>query len=160
MMIDTALMIGGGLCMVIGILGCLVPILPGPPFSYLGLILLQLTTRHPFSPRFLILYGILTVLALVIDYVIPIYGTKKFQGTAYGIWGSIIGMIIGIMFFSPFGIIFGPLVGAFLGELFAKKDIARAMKSSLGSLIGFLAGTAIKLVLSMTMAYYYVINLL
>ena len=160
MMIDTALIIGGGICMVVGIIGCLVPVLPGPPFSYLGLILLQFTTRHPFSTRFLVLFGILTVLALVIDFVIPIYGTKKLQGTTYGMWGSSIGLIIGIVFFSPFGIIFGPVVGAFLGELVAKKDIVRAMKSSLGSLIGFLAGTALKLVLSMTMAYYYVMNLL
>ena len=160
MMIDTALIIGGGICMVVGIIGCLVPVLPGPPFSYLGLILLQLTARHPFSTSFLVLYGILTVLALAIDFVIPVYGTKKLQGTTYGMWGSSIGLIIGIVFFSPFGIIFGPVVGAFLGELVAKKDIVRAMKSSLGSLIGFLAGTALKLVLSMTMAYYYVMNLL
>jgi len=146
--------------MVIGILGCLLPVLPGPPVSYAGLILLQLTTRHPFSARFLIIYGILTALAFVIDYVMPIYGTKKFQGTKYGMWGSAIGLIIGILFFSPFGIIIGPLLGAFLGELLDGKDIVRAMKSSLGSLIGFLAGTAIKLVLSITMAYYYVINLL
>jgi len=159
-MIDTVLITGGSICMVIGILGCLLPVLPGPPVSYAGLILLQLTTRHPFSARFLIIYGILTALAFVIDYVMPIYGTKKFQGTKYGMWGSAIGLIIGILFFSPFGIIIGPLLGAFLGELLDGKDIVRAMKSSLGSLIGFLAGTAIKLVLSITMAYYYVINLL
>ena len=160
MMIDTVLIIGSGICMVIGIVGCLLPVLPGPPFSYAGLILLQLTSRHPFSTRFLIIFGILTALALVIDYVLPVYGTKKLHGTTYGIWGSVIGLIVGILFFSPFGIIFGPLLGAFLGELIAKKDIARAMKSSLGSLIGFFAGTAIKLLLSTTMAYYYVIDLM
>jgi uncharacterized protein YqgC (DUF456 family) len=159
-MLDTALIVCGGICMVIGIIGCLMPALPGPPLSYAGLILLQLTSIHPFSTRFLIIYGILTALALVIDYVIPIYGTKKLQGTTYGIWGSAIGLIIGMLFFSPLGIIIGPLLGAFLGELVAGKDIKRAMKSSLGSLIGFLAGTAIKLVLSITMAYYYVISLL
>jgi len=159
-MIDTVLIIGGGICMVIGIFGCILPVLPGPPVSYAGLILLQLTTRHPFSSRFLVVYGILTVLALIIDYVIPIYGTKKLRGTKYGIWGSAVGLIIGILFFSPLGIIIGPLLGALLGELFSGEGITRAMKSSLGSLIGFLAGTAIKLTLSMTMAYYYIINLL
>ena len=82
--------------MVIGIIGCLMPVLPGPPISYIGLILLQLTSKHPFSTRFLIIYGILTVCVLVIDYVIPVYGTKKLQGTKYGIWGSAIGLIIGI----------------------------------------------------------------
>jgi len=146
--------------MVIGIIGCLMPVLPGPPVSYTGLLLLQLTSRHPFSTRFLVVFGIVTVLALVLDYIIPVYGTRKLQGTTYGIWGSALGLIIGIVFFSPFGIIIGPLLGAFIGELVAGKDIKRAMRSSLGSLIGFLAGTAIKLVLSITMAYYYLIGLL
>jgi len=159
-MIDTALILCGGICMVIGIIGCLMPVLPGPPVSYTGLLLLQLTSRHPFSTRFLVVFGIVTVLALVLDYIIPVYGTRKLQGTTYGIWGSALGLIIGIVFFSPFGIIIGPLLGAFIGELVAGKDIKRAMRSSLGSLIGFLAGTAIKLVLSITMAYYYLIGLL
>lgn len=159
-MIDTALIICGGICMVIGIIGCLLPVLPGPPISYLGLLLLQLTSKHPFNARFFIIYGILTVFVFVIDYVIPVYGTKKLQGSKYGIWGSAIGLIIGILFFLPFGIIVGPLLGAFLGELVTGTDIARAMKSALGSLVGFLAGTAIKLVLSITMAYYYIISLL
>jgi uncharacterized protein YqgC (DUF456 family) len=158
-MVDTLLIILGGICMGIGIIGCLIPVLPGPPISYIGLIILQLTSRHPFSTRFLIIYGILTVFIFVVDYVIPVYGTKKLQGSKYGIWGSAIGLIIGILFFLPFGIILGPLLGAFLGELVTGKDIARAVKSAMGSLIGFLAGTAIKLVLSITMAYYYVISL-
>jgi len=146
--------------MVVGILGCLMPVLPGPPISYIGLLLLQMTSRHPFSTKFLIIYGILTVFVFVIDYIIPVYGAKKLQGTKYGIWGSAIGLIIGILFFSPFGIIIGPVLGAFLGELFTGKDVARATKSAFGSLIGFLAGITIKLVLSITMAYYYVLNIL
>jgi uncharacterized protein YqgC (DUF456 family) len=158
-MVDTLLIILGGICMVIGIIGSLIPVLPGPPIGYIGLIILQLTSRNPFSTRFLIMYGVLTIFVFVVDYVIPVYGTKKLQGSKYGIWGSAIGLIIGILFFLPFGIIFCPLVGAFLGELVTGKHIARAVKSAMGSLIGFLAGTAIKLVLSITMAYYYVISL-
>lgn len=158
-MIDTVLIILGGICMVIGIIGCLIPVLPGPPISYAGLLLLQLTSKHPFSTRFLIIYGILTVFVFVVDYVIPVYGTKKLQGSKYGIWGSAIGLIIGILFFLPFGIIVGPLLGAFLGELVTGKDIARALKSAMGSFVGFLVGTAMKLVLSITMAYYFVISL-
>jgi len=159
-MLETVLIIAGGICIVIGIIGCFIPVLPGPALSYVGILLLQLTPRHPFSTQFLIIYGILTVVVLVIDYVFPVYGTKKLQGTKYGIWGSAIGLIIGILFFLPFGIIVGPLLGAFLGELITGKEIARALKSALGSLIGFLAGTAIKLVLSITMAYYYIISFL
>ena len=158
-MVDALMVFLGGICMVIGIIGSLIPVLPGPPISYIGLIIIQLTSRHPFSTRFLIIYGILTVFVFVLDYVMPVYGTKKLQGSKYGIWGSAIGLIIGILFFLPFGIILGPLLGAFLGELVTGKDIARALQSAMGSLVGFLAGAAMKSVLSITMAYYYVASL-
>jgi uncharacterized protein YqgC (DUF456 family) len=159
-MVDTVLIMLGALFIVIGIIGSIVPVLPGPPVSYIGLILLQLTSKQPFSIRFLILFGVLTVFVFVIDYVIPVYGTKKLQGSKYGIWGSAIGLIIGVLFFFPLGIIVGPIIGAFLGELVTGKNIARSLKSAFGSLVGFLAGTAMKLVLSISMAYYYILNIL
>jgi uncharacterized protein YqgC (DUF456 family) len=159
-MIDIILIIVGGICMVIETIGCLVPVLPGPTISFGGLLLLQCTTRHPFSIKFLVIYGILTILIILIDYIIPIYGTKKLHGSKYGIWGSIIGLVIGIIFFAPFGIIIGPFFGAFLGELIAGKKRKRAVMSALGSLIGFLTGTALKFALSISMAYFYIISLI
>jgi len=160
MVIDVVLMILGGIFMVAGIVGCILPILPGPPLSYAGLLLLQFTSRHPFTTRFLLIYAAVTILVTVLDYVIPVYGTKKLQGSKYGIWGSASGLVIGLIFFPPFGIIIGPLLGAFLGELLTGKKADRAIKSALGSLLGFIAGSAIKLVLSVIMAYYFVANVL
>ena len=157
-MIDTVLMILSGICIVVGIMGCILPVLPGPPVSYAGLILLQLTSRHPFTIVFLIMFATLTILVTILDYVIPVYGTKKLQGSKYGIWGSAVGLFIGLIFFSLPGIIIGPLLGAFLGELISGKKPDKAVRSSLGSLLGFLVGTAIKLIVSLVMAYYFIVN--
>ena len=155
---DTLLMILGGFFIMAGIAGCILPVLPGPPVSYAGLILLQLTSRHPFTAWFLIIFAGLTILVIVLDYVIPIYGTKKLQGSKYGIWGSAIGLIVGLIVFPLPGIIVGPVLGAFLGELISGKNIRKAMRSAAGSFLGFLGGVAVKLTLSLVMAYYFLAN--
>lgn len=141
-----------------GIAGCILPALPGPPLSYAGLLLLQLTSTHPFSAKFLLIFATLTLLVTLLDFVIPVYGTKKLHGSKYGIWGSALGLVIGLVFFPFAGIIFGPLLGAFIGELITGKKIDKALKSSLGSFLGFITGTAAKLFLSFVMAYHFIIN--
>lgn len=146
--------------MVLGIMGCILPILPGPPASYIGLLLLQISSKHPFTVMFLVIFGLLTILVLVLDFVIPVYGTKRFQGSKYGIWGSAAGLIIGFVFLFPVGIIIGPLSGAFIGEILSGKNIRVAIVPTLGSFVGFLAGTAIKLILTIIMAYHFVINVI
>ncbi len=159
-MIDIVLITIGGILIVAGIIGCVLPVLPGPPISYTGLLLLQFSAKHPFTVRFLIVYGILTALVAVLDYIIPIYGTKIFQGSKYGIWGSVLGLIIGLIFFPPFGIIIGPVAGAFIREMLSGKKTFNALKAASGTLLGFLAGTAIKLILTIIMAYHFVMNVL
>jgi uncharacterized protein YqgC (DUF456 family) len=149
-------MILGGLCIVAGIIGSFVPFLPGPPVSYLGLLLVHLTSRHPFSTGFLLLYAVLTILVIVLDNVIPVYGTKRFRGSTCGTWGSALGLVAGLLFFPPLGIIIGPILGAFLGELIRGRGARQAFLSAMGSFLGFLAGTAIKVVLSLVMAYHFI----
>ncbi|MEJ2697479.1 MAG: DUF456 domain-containing protein [Candidatus Sulfobium sp.] len=149
-------MILGGLCIAAGIIGSLVPLLPGPPVSYLGLLLMHFTSRHPFTTEFLLIYAVLTILVVVLDNLIPVYGTKKFRGSSYGTWGSALGLVAGLLFFPPFGIIIGPVIGAFLGELVRGGGGRQALRSAVGSFIGFLAGTAIKVVLSLVMAYHFI----
>jgi uncharacterized protein YqgC (DUF456 family) len=95
------------------------------------------------------------VVILILDYVIPAIGTKKFGGTKYGQWGSMAGVVIGI-FLGPPGIIAGPFLGAILGELIGGKDMNFAIKSGIGSFLGFLAGTFIKLVYALVMAYFFI----
>mgnify|MGYP006178895927 FL=1 len=136
--------------MIIGILGSFLPVLPGPPISWVGLLLLYLTNAVPMSYTVL---GVTLVVALVVgilDYVIPAKGTKRFGGSKYGIWGTNIGLVIGILAPIPFGFIIGPFVGAFVGEMINdSKDSQKAFKAATGSFIGFLASTFIKFVVSM-----------
>lgn len=146
--------------MVIGIIGCFLPALPGPPIGYGGLLLLQLSSQHPFTVRFLVMFGLLTAAAAVLDYLIPVYGAKKFQGSGYGVWGSVIGLILGTFFFPPFGIVIGPVVGAFAGELVRGRNTGHALKAALGSFVGFLVGTGIKLILTVTMAYHFIVRII
>lgn len=152
---DIILIIFGSICILGGIAGCILPGLPGPPISFAGLILLQLTTKKPFTNDLLLIYGGLTVLVTLLEYIIPIYGAKRFHGSKFGIYGSAIGLIIGLFAIPPVGIIIGPFVGAFAGELAGGRNIREAISSSIGSLIGFITGTLVKLVLSLAMACHF-----
>jgi len=146
--------------MITGILGCILPFIPGPPMSYIGILLLHFTTGVQFSNRFLLIWAIVTVVVVALDYIIPIWGTKKFGGSKQGVWGSVIGLIAGMFFFPPFGIIIGPFVGAVVGELIAGKNSNAALKSGFGSFIGFLTGTILKLIVSGMMTWYFFKELL
>ncbi len=157
-MIETILIIIGALLMIAGFLGSILPVVPGLPFSYAGLLVLQLTSSHPFSLWFFIIWALVVITLMVLDNVIPAYGTKRFGGSAYGIWGSILGLVVGF-FFPPMGLIVGPLAGAFLGELLAGKKSDQAFRSAIGSFMGFLAGTILKVIASGMMAYYFIINI-
>jgi len=150
------LLIGLGILFIIsGILGCVLPIIPGPPLSYIGLLFLHFTERYSFSTKFLVIWAVITVVVYAIDYVIPVWGTKKFGGSKRGVWGSMIGLLIGLFFFPPFGIIIGPFAGAVVGELTAGKESKAALKSGFGSFVGFLAGTMLKLITSGMMTWYF-----
>jgi len=140
--------------MILGIAGCLLPLLPGPPFSYLGLIAIHLSSKIDFSSKFLISWGIIVILVSILDYVIPIWGTKYFGGSKYGVWGSMAGLLAGL-FIPPVGIIIGPFLGAVVGEMIAGNK-QNALKAGFGSFIGFLAGTVVKLLVSLIMLYYFV----
>ncbi|AHW61018.1 hypothetical protein SAMN05444285_11659 [Draconibacterium orientale] len=153
---DILLIVLGALFIISGVLGCVLPIIPGPPLSYIGLLLLHFTERYQFSSKFLIIWAVITVVVYALDYLIPAWGTKKFGGSKRGVWGSIIGLVIGMFFFPPFGIIIGPFVGAVVGELTVGKDSGAALKSGFGSFMGFLAGTLLKLIASGMMTWYFV----
>ena len=138
------------LLMIVGIIGSLLPALPGPPISWVGILMLYFC---PGMETNYWLLGITLVIAVVIgilDYVIPAKGTKYFGGSKYGIWGTNIGLIIGIFAPIPFGFLIGPFVGALVGELiYNSQEKGRAFKAATGSFIGFLAGTFMKLLVSL-----------
>jgi uncharacterized protein YqgC (DUF456 family) len=154
-MSDYILLIFGIILMILGIIGCLVPVLPGPPLSFLGLILLHFTRFGPFTKGQLIIFGIIAVVVTIMDYIVPVWGTKKFGGSKYGTRGATVGLIIGL-FLGPLGLVLGPLIGAFVGEMIFKDDIGYAFKAGFGSLIGFLTGIGLKLAASFVMTFYFV----
>jgi len=155
---DIFLIISGSLLMILGIAGCLLPILPGPPLTYLGLIAIHFTSKIDFSSKFLISWGIIVTLVSILDYVIPIWGTKFFGGSKYGIWGSMVGLLAGL-FIPPIGIIIGPFIGAVAGEMLAGNK-QNALKAGFGSFIGFIAGTVVKMLVSLIMLYYFIAALI
>lgn len=141
------LLITGFICMLVGILGSFLPVLPGPPISWAGLVLLYLTKAVPNDYWVLGITLLIAVIVAILDYVIPAKGTKRFGGSSYGIWGTNIGLVIGLIAPIPFGVIIGPFVGALIGELIHdSQDHKRAVKAATGSFVGFLASTFIKFV--------------
>jgi uncharacterized protein YqgC (DUF456 family) len=152
--LDIALLIFGFILMLVGILGSFLPVLPGPPVSWIGLLLLHLTKAVPENWWFLSVTLIIALVVTIADYIIPAAGTKKFGGTKAGMWGSIIGLLVAIVFpvLGPFGIIIWPFVGALVGELANKSEKDKALKAAFGSFIGFLTGTFLKFLIAIIYA--------
>ncbi len=152
---EILLFIVAGIFVFLGLLGCVLPILPGPPLSYIGLLFLQLTDPVPFSTRFMIIMLIIVIVVMALDFLIPAWGTKKYGGSRYGIIGTVIGLVVGLLFFPPFGIIIGPVIGALAGEIMYGRTHQEATRAAFGSFIGFVATTLIKLTASAVITYYY-----
>ena len=172
---DILLIVLGAICLLLGLIGCVAPVLPGVPLSYLGLLLLHFTDRVQFSWQFLVVWGVVVVVIQILDYFIPAWGTKKFGGTKYGVWGSTIGLFVGL-FMGPLGIVVGPFIGAVLGELIyfnrhpqttlreteqnKNSNFNRALRAGFGSFIGLLTGTLIKVICCGVMIAYFVKELI
>ena len=145
---DILLLTLGFACIITGLFGSFLPVLPGPSVSWVGLALLYFTKAVPANYWILGIALLVTVVISVLDYVIPAKGTKRFGGSSYGIWGTNIGLVIGILAPIPFGFLIGPFVGALIGELiYDFKDHNRALKAAAGSFVGFLASSFIKFVI-------------
>lgn len=146
----------GAALIIVGLIGAFLPVMPGLPFSYAGLIVLQLISQ-PFSTAFLLVWAGIVVVLMFMDNVIPAWGTKKFGGSQLGITGSIVGMVVGL-FFPPLGFIFGPLIGAFVGEIINGSKTDKAFKAAFGSFIGFMAATGLKVIAAGVMTWYFFVN--
>lgn len=151
---DIFVMILGAICVLIGVAGSLIPILPGTPVSYVGLLLLLAVDGCTFSVKFLLIMLALVVLQQILNYVIPVWGVKKYGGSKAGQWGSVVGLLIGLLFM-PWGMIVGPFLGAIVGEMMSGKNTSDSLRAGFGSFVGNLLTMVFGLVLSAIMAYYY-----
>jgi len=154
---DIALVSIGFLFCLLGLVGSFLPVLPGPLTSWVGLLILHLTSVLYINWTFLGITLAVSIAVWILDYVVPAMGTKRFGGTKYGMIGSSIGLIIGLIFLGPLGIIIGPFAGAFIGELIIDtENISKALKAAFGSFIGFLTGTFIKFVVCIVFLVLYI----
>ena len=144
------LLILGFILMLVGIIGSILPALPGPPISWVGILMLYLCEGISINYWILAVTLLIAVIIGILDYIIPAKGTKYFGGSKYGIWGTNIGLVVGIFAPIPFGFLIGPFVGALVGELiYNSQEKGRAFKAATGSFIGFLAGTFMKVLVSL-----------
>lgn len=160
---NTTLIIIAVVLAIVGFLGAIIPGIPGTPLSFIALLLLFFIPEMKYTTVFILVMGFLCAVITVLDYVIPIYGTKKLGGTKMGVRGSTIGLIVSILVLpllgvviGPFGIggiILGPFVGAYIGEIMAGNS-ENAFRSAIGSFLGFLAGTFIKIIYGIVVIVY------
>ena len=144
-----------GILLLLGIIGCFIPIIPGPPISYGGLLVFHFFSSYSIQENILWLMAFVVITVTIFDIWVQIYGVKKFGGTKQAINGSIIGLIIGIYFFPPLGIIIGSFLGAFIGaRIEENSDRSKAIRIALGSIAGFFAGTMLKLSVSIYISYF------
>ena len=151
----------GFILILLGLAGSILPIIPGPTLSFIGLLWIALLRQFspPLTPTLILLMLIITVAITIMDYFIPLIGAKKYGTSKWGIYGSIVGMIIGA-FLSPLGMLLGGLIGAVLIEWLVSKKEKQALKAGWGIFIGTILGSILKLVVSGVMAYYFIIAVL
>ena len=138
---EIILLILAGIFMFLGILGSFLPVLPGVPLSWIGLLIFYLIPGIGMNYWFLGITLVIAVIFYILNLVIPALGTKKFGGSKKGMIGATIGLIIGIFTPVPFAIFIGPFVGAFIGELLNKSNRQNALKAAFGSFLGLLASS-------------------
>lgn len=142
-------------CLLTGLAGCVIPVLPGPPISYLGILFLHFSEEYDYSLTTLLVLLALVIVVTILDYVIPMLGSKYLGAGKWGSAGSFIGTIIGL-FFLPWGLIVGPFLGAFIGEKISGKGWHDAFVAGTGSLVGFIVGTLIKVLLCLYMIWIFI----
>ena len=127
----------------VGLAGALLPMLPGPPVSYVALWMMYLYDKQCVSSTSLWVMGVLMLVLTIIDYLAPVWLTRIGGGSKHGMRGATAGLLVGL-FCGPVGMIVGPFVGALLGELLAKTPAHQAFKVAFYSFLAFILTTGLK----------------
>lgn len=138
---EIVILLAAGILMILGLVGSIIPVLPGVPLSWFGLLALHFIPGVPMNYWFLGITLIVALLIYLLNLFIPAMGTKKYGGSKSGMIGATIGLIAGIIAPIPFGMIIGTFVGAFVGEIVNKSDSKSAIKAAYGSFLGLLASS-------------------
>lgn len=157
---DSILNLISGILLVVGLIGTVLPVLPGAPLALVGLLVFKFSGDCSFGWGTIIVAGSFVLIGAVLDYLLPIYMTKKLGGTKYGIWGSVVGLIVGL-FFPPVGFIIGPFLGALLAELILSASNPKsALKSAFSSFTGFILTTGYDVILTLIFIGIFVYQLM
>ena len=155
----TVIFIIAFVLLILGLLGSIIPGLPGPPLSFIGILLIHFFTGTQFSTSFLLSWAVIVILVFLLDYFMQVWSVKKFGGGRKAILGTFLGLFMGLLFL-PVGLLIGPFCGAFIGALLeVRGDNNRALKVAIGSFVGFVTGTILKLVISSVLFYYAIYNI-
>ncbi len=156
-MISFLLIVLGLLIALLGLAGCILPVIPGPVVAYVSLLFISLASGwEAFSVTFLLIMAAGAILMTLLDYVVAAAGAKKYGASSPGVWGSVIGMLLGIFFFPPWGILIGAIAGAFIGELFVGKKTGEALRAGWGVVVGNIFGIALKLGYCFLVLFFYI----
>src|SRR5690606_22520530 len=137
------MLILSSILIVLGVVGSVLPLLPGVPLVFAGILLYGWATGFTvINGSFVALAFGLTLLSLVLDWVAGSLGARRYGATTWGVLGAMVGGVVGLLAFGPFGIIAGTFFGAMLGELLMGRAASAAMRAGWGSLLGLLIGTA------------------
>lgn len=150
------------LLLLAGMAGTFLPVLPGLLLSFAGLLLYKFGADADLPMIWIYIFGILTLVSAVLNYVIPAKTNRKYGGTRWGSIGSVIGTLVGIFFIPiPFGFLIGMFAGVFIGELLHdSSDRKKAFNSTKGAFIGFLYGTGFNLMIGLAMFLVVVIDII
>ena len=151
------LIVIGLILTILGVIGSVLPAMPGPVLSFAGVFLLFLSRDfQDLSLAILFSFGLVMIALIVIDYLAPILGAKFAGASRRGLWGAVAGALLGIVFFPPLGIFLGALLGAFLGEYSGKKNASKSAKAALGVILGSVAVLILQALYSLTALAYFV----
>jgi len=156
------LLIFGFAALLIGMAGCVLPVIPGPLVAFLSLVIMDLAKDwQAFPMTFLLVMGIIALLlSLLLDYLVSLAGARKYGASRAGLWGSVIGMLIGVIFFPPLGIFLGALVGAVVAEVLVGKKTGQAMRVGWGIFLGNMVGIVIKFAYCLMVLFFYIKELI
>ena len=149
--------LAGATLLILGLIGSVLPVLPGPPLAYAGFLCLWPLHKLP-GWGWTLGLGLLTLAVTLLDYVVPLIGAKRFKSSKWGERGSFIGTLVGL-FFLPAGLLLGPFLGAMFGELIAKRPIDEAANSGLGAMLGVLSGILVKLLTCLVLGLAFILCL-
>lgn len=152
---DTVLLVIACLLLLAGLAGSVLPVIPGPPLGYVGLLLLKWSGYADFTLTFLIVWAVIVIIVGLLDYFMPLWMTRIFGGSRAATIGSAVGLLAGIIILPPWGMILCPFLGALAGELiYDRANTGRAFKVAFGSFAAFILGTGAKLAASIVMIAY------